>query len=357
MRTIKNAPARAADERAGDTRSRRRQALGRRQQMRVNLLGTSLGAAVAGCSAVAEAVECSRPPVRPRSLRFRSFRLIRPVAILVLAACTAAVAHAYAPAHAHAGPGYLGVSLVDLDADTVARLHLKDTHGALIASIDRDAPAAAAGLRARDVILEASGHKVDSVEALRRRLRETTAGTTLLLRISRDGAEQSISVRLGDQSEIEERAWNEHFNTPEALPAAADPGGDTAGASHGGDPSAATAFAAPSGSPGHVSSFLGRFSMSALYTGADFDPLSTQLADYFGVHDGAGLLVRTVNENSPAWQAGLRAGDVVLRVNNQPVVSREDWTKQIRANRGRPVQLAVMRNRREQTMAMSAGWR
>ena len=246
------------------------------------------------------------------------------------------------------------MSLVDLDPETATRLHLKDTHGALVASIDRDAPAAAAGLRPHDVIVEASGHKVDSVEALRRRLRGTTAGTTLLLRISREGAEQSIPVRLGDESEIEERAWNQHFHTPEAGSTAADPGTDTPepGRVPGAGPSAA--FAPPTGNPGHVAGFLGRFSLNSLYTGADFDPLSTQLADYFGVHDGTGLLVRTVNENSPAWQAGLRAGDVVLRVNSQPVVSREDWTKQIRANRGRPVQLSVMRNRREQTLAMSA---
>jgi S1-C subfamily serine protease len=115
-----------------------------------------------------------------------------------------------------------------------------------------------------------------------------------------------------------------------------------------------TNFVPPSGK-GPGSGFLGHFALNAFYTGAELDPLSTQLADFFGVHDGAGLLVRSVNENSPAAQAGLKAGDVILRVNNQPVVSREDWTRQLRANRGRPMQLSVMRNKHEQTMAMTAG--
>lgn len=256
-------------------------------------------------------------------------------------------AHGQARAHQDQQPGYLGVSLLDLDADAVARLHLKDTRGAMIATIDRDAPAASAGLRARDVIVEVGGQRIDSVEALRRKLRETSAGSTITLRISRDGQEQAVTVQLGDQAAIAARAWEQHFSAP-GIDNAADAGDATAPAAA--DPG----FVAPSGH-GPGSGFLGRFSLNTSYTGAEIDPLSTQLADFFGVHDGAGLLVRSVNENSPASAAGLKAGDVILRVNNQLVVSREDWTKQLHANRGRPVQLSVMRNRREQTMAMMAG--
>jgi S1-C subfamily serine protease len=238
------------------------------------------------------------------------------------------------------------VTLLDLDGDTAAHLHLKDTHGALIVSIDRDAPAAAAGLRARDVIVELSGQRIDNVDALRRKLHDTVPGTTITLRFSRDGVEQALTVQLGDQAEIAERAWTTHFSdqSPDGGDASAPPAPVTTD----------NAFVAPKGG-GPGSSFLGRFSINSFYTGAEVDPLSTQLADYFGVHDGAGLLVRSVNENSPAWAAGLKAGDVILRVNNRPVVSREDWTKQLHANRGRSMQLAIMRNHHEQTMAMTAG--
>jgi S1-C subfamily serine protease len=233
---------------------------------------------------------------------------------------------------------------------------MKDPHGALIVSIDRDAPASSAGLRARDVIVELSGQRIDSVEAVRRRLRDTPAGSTINLRISRDGVEQAIQVQLGDQAEIAARAWEQHFNA-----AGLGSGlGSTPGSSTPADPAGPvaappeTSFVPPRGRV-QGSSFLGHFSVNAFYTGAELDPLSTQLADFFGVHDGAGLLVRTVNENSPASAAGLKAGDVILRVNSQPVVSLEDWTKQLHANRGRPMQLSVMRNHHEQVMSMTAG--
>ena len=272
--------------------------------------------------------------------------------LVSFAAVLTVQAHAAAPAphpHPDQRPGYLGVSLLDLDADTAAHLHLKDTRGALIVTIDRDAPAADAGLRARDVIVEVSGQRIDNVDALRRKLRETAAGSTITLRIVREGAEQPIPVKLGDQAEIAERAWVQHFSAP-GIGAGAEAGDPGINAS----PSPEASFVAPRGH-GPGSSFLGRFSLNSSYTGAELDPLTTQLADYFGVHDGAGLLVRSVNENSPASQAGLKAGDIILRVNNQPVVSRVDWTKQLHANRGRTIQLAVMRNHHEQSFAMVAG--
>ena len=271
----------------------------------------------------------------------------------VAAAHLDAQGHAGTPTHARqeAHPGYLGVSLLDLDADTAARLHLKDTHGALIVTIDRDAPAATAGLRPRDVIVEVSGQRIDNVDGLRRKLRETSPGSMMMLRVSRDGVEQAISVQLGDEAEIARNAWLKHFSDPALDRTEPSEPSQSAGA---GPPAPDTTFVAPKGrSLGK--SFLPHFSLNPNYTGAELDPLSTQLADFFGVHDGAGLLVRSVNENSPASAAGLKAGDVILRVNNLMVVSREDWTRQLHANKGRPVQLFVMRNRHEQTMTMTAG--
>ena len=245
------------------------------------------------------------------------------------------------------------MSLLDLDPDTVARLHLKTNHGALIVTIDRDAPAATAGLHAHDVVVEINTQRVDNVEQLRRALHDTTAGTNITLRISRDGAEQTIAVQLGDEAEITARAWEQHFSAAPGMGSnAAD--GQSAQAAPSSDVGTAPA-AGSGGARGRASSFLGAFLPNPSYTGAEIDPLSTQLAEYFGVHDGAGLLVRTVSSNSPASAAGLKAGDVILRVNNQPVVSRVDWLKQLHANKGRAVQLSVMRNRREQVLTMTAG--
>jgi membrane-associated protease RseP (regulator of RpoE activity) len=91
--------------------------------------------------------------------------------------------------------------------------------------------------------------------------------------------------------------------------------------------------------------------------GADVDVISTQLASYFGVSDGTGLLVKSVDENSPAATAGLKAGDVITKVNNGVMASRSDWLKTLHNNRGKQVQVTVMRNKKEQTLSMQAGER
>jgi S1-C subfamily serine protease len=261
----------------------------------------------------------------------------------------AAIARPFGHAKPEAHPGYLGVSTLNIDADQAQQLHLKDTRGVLILTIDRDAPAATAGLRAHDVILEFDGHHVDDTEQLRHRLSEAKAGSTVKLRIMRDGVQRNLSVELGDEDEIARQAWEQHVGPTVAAQADAQPSVAPPQTSPIGPSSAPSRDHTPG------SSFLGVFSINALYTGAELDPLSTQLAYFFGVHDGAGLLVRTVDQNSPAAVAGLQAGDVILRVNSQPVVSRVDWIKQLRANRGRPMQLGIMRNHHEQLLTMVSG--
>jgi membrane-associated protease RseP (regulator of RpoE activity) len=97
------------------------------------------------------------------------------------------------------------------------------------------------------------------------------------------------------------------------------------------------------------------FTTSGLYVGADVDVLSSQLANYFGVSDGTGLLVKSVDENSPAATAGLKAGDVITKVNNDNMASRNDWMKALHSNRGKQVQLTVMRDKKEQKLNLQAG--
>jgi serine protease Do len=93
----------------------------------------------------------------------------------------------------------------------------------------------------------------------------------------------------------------------------------------------------------------------ALFVGADVNPVRTQLADYFGVKSGTGLLVESVDDPSPASRAGLKAGDVVVKVESQQMTSKNDWLKAIRNHRGQVVQVTVMRNKQELVLAMSAG--
>ena len=89
--------------------------------------------------------------------------------------------------------------------------------------------------------------------------------------------------------------------------------------------------------------------------GVQLDTLGSQLADYFGVKDGQGLLVKHVAANSPAAAAGLKAGDVVTKVDGQTMATLSDWSKKIHSNRGKQVQVTIFRNRKEQTLSMQDG--
>jgi serine protease Do len=234
--------------------------------------------------------------------------------------------------------GYLGVDLKEIDADRATALKLKDTHGAEVITVDHDAPASKSGLKVHDVILQLDGQTFDTAEQLSRRLHDMPVGRTVSFLISRDGNQMNVSVQLCDGSVLGQQAWSQHYSVPQPAPAA------RGGESFLGKPAPATAAFLDSMIP-----------KGLLYVGADVNPVRTQLADYFGVRSGTGLLVESVDSQSPAARAGLKAGDVVTKVDSQQMTSRNDWAKALRRHRGKLVQVTVMRNKQEQVLSMSAG--
>jgi S1-C subfamily serine protease len=89
------------------------------------------------------------------------------------------------------------------------------------------------------------------------------------------------------------------------------------------------------------------------YVGAEVEPLTPQLAKFFGVRAGNGLLVRSVEDKSPAGNAGLDAGDVIVTANGMPLETAGDWLQTLRANAGHPVVILVLRNRKVLTLAIT----
>lgn len=233
--------------------------------------------------------------------------------------------------------GYLGIVCGDVDNGRAAALKLKDPTGAEVLNVDRDAPAAKAGLRAHDVILQMNGETVAGEEQLRRMLRETPAGRTVNLLISRDGRTQTMTVQLGDRAILEQGAWVNHTVVPAP------------------DDDQDFGLEGPSGhGPGAGNGFFGTFSLGSPSVGVDLDVLGSQLADYFGVKDGQGLLVKHVADNSPASRAGLKAGDVITKANGQTMATLNEWMKMLHANRGKPVEVTLMRNHKEETVTLEA---
>jgi serine protease Do len=234
--------------------------------------------------------------------------------------------------------GYLGVGLREIDPDRISTLHLKDAHGAEITMVDHDAPAYKSGLHVHDVVLQLDGQPFDTAEQLRQRLRDFPPGRKIKLLVSRDGNSMTISAQLCDQSLLGAQAWLHHMTVPA-------PSALQAPMSHG------FVEHLESTKRGILDTVIPRY----MYVGAIVSPVMPQLAGYFGVRSGTGLLVESVDFQSPAGKAGLVAGDVVVKVDSNPMTRRSDWVKAIRSRRGQLVQVTVMRNKQEQVLAMSAG--
>ena len=81
--------------------------------------------------------------------------------------------------------------------------------------------------------------------------------------------------------------------------------------------------------------------------------LTPQLGEVFGVKDGEGVLIRSVDKGSPGEAAGLRAGDVIVRVGNQKVAGASDWNRLMREQKPGPVQLGIMRDKRQQALSLT----
>jgi serine protease Do len=235
--------------------------------------------------------------------------------------------------------GYLGVGVRDVDNDRAAVLKLKDPHGAEITSIDQDAPAAKSGLKIHDVVIQMNGQRIEGIEQFRRMLRETPPGRTASLVVMRDGQAVNISVQLADRSVIATQIIGGLESEPSlVVPENSSPPVLPGGGGHG-----------SSGS----NSFFGSLSRNRYYVGVDIQPLPTGLADYFGAKSG--VLVGNVFPNSPAAVAGLKAADVIQKVNGQPIVTLSDWERAIRVNHGKQVQVTIIRDRKELTLNMVAG--
>lgn len=235
-----------------------------------------------------------------------------------------------------ASQGYLGIACSDVDSKRAGDLKLKQAQGTEIINVDRDAPAGKAGLRPHDVILQMNGQAISGEQQLRRMLHETPAGRTITLLISRDGQQQMVSVQLADRATVEQNAWSQHVVIPEPQ----DQG---------------EAFWGESSLHSIGSGFVSVFSLGAPSVGLEVDTLGSQLADYFGVRDGQGLLVKRVADDSPASRAGIKAGDIITKANGKKIATLNEWMKMLHANRGKQIQLTLIRNRKEQAVTLDAG--
>jgi serine protease Do len=207
-------------------------------------------------------------------------------------------------------PGYLGVGIADVTPERAKALKLPEAAGVEVKLVDEKSPALKAGLKVDDVILEINGQKVENRTQFIGTIGVSAPGTRVTLTIWREGSKQTLNATL------EPRGLSFAYRT------------DSDGV-------------APLEMPLEI------MPLPSPLIGINGETLTPQLADYFGVT--AGVLVRTVAPKTPAEKAGLKAGDVVVKVNGMAVDSIREITGIAHAAHTAYV-FTVVRNHKEITL-------
>jgi hypothetical protein len=227
---------------------------------------------------------------------------------------------------------YLGVDTRDITPDRLTALHLKDERGVEVTMVDQDAPAGKAGLKEQDVILTLNGTEVQSVEQLRRMIREIPPGRVVTLGISRNGQAMTMKAELADRKQSHVHNFGPDtkqfkFNMPMMPTMPVMPDMDLP-----------------------VSIVVVH---SSARSGLMVENLTPQLGDFFGAKNGQGVLVRSVEKGSSADKAGFRAGDVIVKINGEPIHDSGDFSHALRSRKDNTASVSVIRDKKEQTITIT----
>jgi serine protease Do len=173
--------------------------------------------------------------------------------------------------------GWLGVSIQPLTPELAKGFGLKEPNGVLISDVMQDSPAAAAGVTSGDIVIEFDRKKVDSPQDLQKVVAATQPGRAVPLKVWRDKAEKTLEIKIGE--------------TPDETVA------------------------------------LKSTNKGKGLLGMDVRPITPELARQLNLRTPDGVIVFSVDEDSPASEAGLQRGDVIREVNRQRVRNLADFEK------------------------------
>jgi len=180
--------------------------------------------------------------------------------------------------HGKVTRGWLGVVIQDVDDDLAKSFGLENARGALISEISDKSPAADAGLKQGDVIVDIEGAEVKDVADLRNKVALIAPGTKVAINVMRDGKKKKINLTIGEQpSDFGQQG----------------PNGDE----------------------------------SLQKMGLTLQDLSEELANQFGYSEDQGVLIADVEPESTAEQAGLKAGQLIEEVNKKRVHNLKELRK------------------------------
>jgi serine protease Do len=176
--------------------------------------------------------------------------------------------------------GYLGVGIQDLNQDLAESFGLNESKGALVGDVKEESPAEQGGLKQGDVITSYQGTLVDDAVTLQRLVTKTPVGTTVTVKVMRDGHEKELAVTIGEQPEPTKIAKSDTGRTEHAL------------------------------------------------AGVAVQDLDRETAKELGLKAKVqGVVVTEVEPDSGAEKAGLQPGDIIREINRQPVKSVKDFER------------------------------
>jgi len=179
--------------------------------------------------------------------------------------------------------GYLGISMNDVTPDNAIFFNLPDATGAIVSQVTPDSPAGHAGLKSGDVLRELDGKKIVNGSALQVAVSQIAPGRNINLGILRDGNQETVKITVGEF----------HANTEVAENAGSEPRQG------------------------------GRLGLAV-------DGLTPDLREQLNIPSHVkGVAVESVRPASPADDAGLAPGDVILEVNRHPVQSPDTFVSEV----------------------------
>jgi serine protease Do len=174
--------------------------------------------------------------------------------------------------------GWLGVAIQEVTPQIAKALGFKKPQGALVSEVSPESPAEKAGIKRGDIILEYDGHPIKVMNDLPRLVAATTVGKKAQIKVWREGKIKTLDITIG---ELKEEVTMKQEETP------------------------------------------------ATYDlGIEVIEITPYMASQLGIDRG--VMVNNVKPASPAYEAGLRRGDVILEINKKPILETEDYYKIIK---------------------------
>lgn len=207
----------------------------------------------------------------------------------------------------------LGVMIANLSSDEKKEEGV--TYGIRVSDVVKDEAAEKAGIKKGDIILTFNDEKMRRPEDLMDEVQECKPGDKVKIKISREGKEKEISATLGEKKMVVPKAPN----VPEIPELPAMP---------------------------HAYGFFN--GEESGYLGVNLQELNNDLASYFGVKQNEGALILNVEEDSPAQEAGLKSGDVIIEIDGKPVKSPKDASKIIaKGEKGDKIDITILRHQKK----------